>query len=156
MASKNASVGQVKDLMSTHVVSLQAGATVHEALQMMIENRVSALPVVDKINRPVGIITTTDLVQLTYDIDDDVFHADPSPAARLRLVERLSSSVGQESVATYMSEQVVTAEDSMSLKAAARTMLKNQVHHLPIVNKDEELVGMLSTIDILAEFAEEE
>jgi CBS domain-containing protein len=157
MASKGALAGQVKELMSTHIVSLHAGATVHEALQMMVENRVSALPVVDQDNHCVGFISTTDLLELTYDIDDDVVHTDPlNPSERRRLVEKLGSAVGNEPVSSYMSEQVVTANESQSLKSAARLMLKNQVHHLPIVNNEEQLIGILSTTDILAAFADED
>ena len=59
MAPKSASMRHVKDVMSTHVVSLHSGATVHEALQTMVENRVSALPIVDQDDHCVGIITTT-------------------------------------------------------------------------------------------------
>ena len=157
MAPESASMSSVKELMSSHVVSLHSGSTVHEALQMMVENRVSALPIVDKENRCVGIISTTDLIQLTYDIDDDLFHADPlDEASARRLVDKLSSSVGQEPVASYMSEQVATVQESKPLRAAARVMLKNQIHHLPVVNKEDQLVGILSTMDILAEFAESE
>ena len=157
MTSKSAAMSQVKEVMSTHVVSLHSGATVHEALQMMVENRVSALPIVDKENHCVGILTTTDLVEIAYDVDDDVFNADPlNPTAQRELFERLTHSVGREPVASYMSEQVATAAESRTLKEAARIMIKNQIHHLPIVNDRDELVGILSTMDILAEFADED
>ncbi len=155
MGTKDASLGQVKDLMSSDVVSLHSGGSVHEALQLMVENRVSALPIVDRENRCVGIISTTDLVQLTYDIDDDIVQADEMNASsQLRLVEKLSATVGQEPISSYMSEQVTTVNETQSLKAAARMMLKHQVHHLPVVNSADELVGILSTMDILAEFAD--
>lgn len=157
MGSKSQPVTHVKELMSSHVVSLDSGASVHEALQMMVENRVSALPVVDREDHCVGIITTTDLVEMAFDIDDDVFNTDPAePTAQRRLVERLTSTVGREPVASYMSEDVTVARDSQTLRAAARIMLKNQIHHLPVVNEDEELVGILSTMDILAELADED
>lgn len=104
-----------------------------------------------------GIVTTTDLVDIVYDMDDDIVHTDPlDPGARRRLVERLASTVGREPVSSYMSEEVTTARDDSTLKGAARLMLKNQVHHLPIVNENDELVGMLSSMDILAEIADEE
>ena len=157
MAPNSPSVSRVKELMSSHVVSLDSGASVHEALQMMVENRVSALPVVDVDNHCVGIITTTDLVEMAFDIDDDVFNTDPAePSAQRRLVERLTSTVGREPVSSYMSEDVTVARDEQTLKDAARLMLKDQIHHLPVVNAKGELVGILSTMDILADLADQD
>ena len=144
-----------KDWMSSHVVSLHSGSTVHEAIQLMVENRVSALPIVDTNNHCVGIITTTDLVDIAYEVDDDVSHTDPfDPIARRRLVEHLTSTVGHEPVSTYMSETVTTAFETVTLRAAAKMMVKDQVHHLPIVNANDELVGILSSMDILANLAD--
>lgn len=155
MKSNEKSQTRVKDWMSSHVVSIHADASVHEAIQAMQENRISALPVVDKRNHCVGIVTTTDLVDIIYEVDDDVARTDPvDPASRRRLVEHLTSTVGQEPIATYMSEYVTTALDSASLAAAARLMVKDQVHHLPIVNTRDELVGVLSSMDILGQVAD--
>ena len=42
---------RVKDVMSTHVVTVNAHDTVHEALELMLENKVSALPVIDHLGR---------------------------------------------------------------------------------------------------------
>ena len=67
---------RVKDVMSRDIVSLHAGATIHEALAMMTENRVSALPIVDSRNHCVGIFTTTDLLDLTRDVDYDAHQID--------------------------------------------------------------------------------
>lgn len=147
----------VKDLMSSHVVSLHSGATVHEALEQMVENRVSALPIVDQTNRCVGIVTATDLVELTYDIDDDLMHTEPlNPASRSRLVEKLSGAVGREPIASYASESVVAILDSTSLQSAAKTMVREQVHHLPVVNDKDELVGIFSTMDVVAVVADQD
>lgn len=150
-----ASESSVKDWMSTHVVSLHSGSSVHEAIETMVENRVSALPIIDRLNHCVGIITSTDLVDIAHDIDDDLVHTDPlDPASRRRLVERLTGTVGHEPVSSFMSENVTTVSESLKLKAAARVMVKAQVHHLPVVNERDELVGILSSMDILAGLSE--
>jgi CBS domain-containing protein len=155
MVSKGVLPGTVKDYMSTHVVSLHSGANVHEALEMMVENRVSALPIVDVEDRCVGIITATDLIGVTYDIDDDVVHTDPmDPSSRGRLFEKLANTVGDEPVSSYMSESVASVDESTSLRVAAQIMLREQVHHLPVLNKDEQLIGIISTMDIVAAVAD--
>ena len=51
----------LKDVVSSDLVSIGPEGTLREALAMMLENRVSALPVVDARQRSVGIISVTDL-----------------------------------------------------------------------------------------------
>jgi CBS domain-containing protein len=143
--------------MSSHVVSLSADATVHEALEQFVENRVSALPIVDNNERCIGIITATDLVEITYDIDDDLTHTDTlNASSRRRLVDKLIGTVGNEPVTSYASEKVASIAGSSSLQAAARLMLREQVHHLPVVNEQEQLIGILSTMDVVAAVADQE
>ena len=146
---------RVKDVMTRDVVSLPDGATIHEALTMMTENRVTALPIVDKHERCVGIFTTTDLLDLTSDVDEDVYQLEVvDPASRRWLVDKLVHSLGNENVASYMSEDVSIVTADTSLAIAARDMLRSQVHHLPVVNDQDRLVGIVSTTDVLAEYAE--
>ena len=47
---------RVKDVMSKHVVAISPADTLHEALELIVENRVSALPVVDGRERCVGML----------------------------------------------------------------------------------------------------
>lgn len=146
---------KVSDIMTRDVVTLAAGGTVHEALALMGENRVSAIPVVDHAGKCVGIISTTDLVDMTRDVDDDLYQLDLVDATSRRfLIDRLAHSLGNESIETYMSESLVTVYPESTLATATKRILKAGVHHLPVVDKDDRLVGIVSSLDILAEFAD--
>lgn len=146
---------RVKDIMSRDVVTINAADTVHEALTLMGENRVSALPVVDNHNNCVGILSTSDLVDMTRDMDDDVYQLDlVDPTSRRFLLDKLTHSMGNETVQSFMSEAVATVDAETTIGRATREMLRNQVHHLPIVDIHDHLVGIVSTMDILAEFAD--
>lgn len=146
---------RVKDIMSRDVVTINAGDTVHEALSLMGENRVSALPVVDSHNHCVGILSTSDLVDMTRDVDDDLYHLDMvDPTSRRFLLNKLAHSMGSETVQSFMSEAVTTIDVETTLGKACREMLRNRVHHLPVVDARDHLIGIISTMDILAEFAD--
>ncbi len=146
---------RIKDIVSSDVVTLRADDTIHAALGLMGENRVSALPVVDKQNRCVGILSTSDLVDMTRDVDDDLYHLDlVDPTSRRFLLEKLAHSLGAEPVQSFMSEAVCTVGSETTLGQATRLMLRNQVHHLPVVDSNDQLVGIISTMDILGEFAD--
>lgn len=146
---------RVKDIMSREVVTIRAGDTIHEALTLMGENRVSALPVVDNRDHCIGILSTSDLVDMTRDVDDDIQHLDLVDATTQRfLLDRLAHSMGNESVQSFMSEMVATVSLETSIGRATREMLRNRVHHLPVVDEHDKLIGIISTMDILAEVAD--
>jgi CBS domain-containing protein len=146
---------KVSDIMTRDVVTLEAGGTVHEALTLMGENRVSAIPVVDRKGRCVGILSATDLVDMTRDVDDDLYHLDlVDSTSRRFLIDRLSHTLGEEAIDTYMSESVTTVLPDSTLVNATRKILKAGIHHLPVVDENDRLVGIVSSIDILAEFVD--
>lgn len=145
---------KVKEFMSKDVVTLHADATVHEALQEFVSNRVSALPIVDNEGSCIAIVTATDLIEITYDIDDDFVHTNTLEAhGRNQLVARLSEAVGNESVLSYATESVASVSEVTSLTKAARMMCREQVHHLPVVS-EKGLIGVISTMDIVAAVAD--
>ena len=146
---------RIKDVMSRDVVTLNVGDSVHDALTLMGENRVSALPVVDNQNHCVGILSTADLVDMTRDVDDDLYHLDLVDATSRRfLIDKLAHNMGNEKIQTYMSETVATVEPETSIASATREMLRNRVHHLPVVDRNNHVIGIVSTMDILSEFAD--
>ena len=146
---------RVKDVMSRDVVTISVQDTIHDALTLMGENRVSALPVVDKRDHCVGILSTSDLVDMTRDVDADLYNLDlVDSTSRRFLLDKLAHSMGSESVQSFMSEGVATVTDETTIARATREMLRNRVHHLPVVDEHEQLIGIVSTIDILSEFAD--
>lgn len=146
---------KVADIMTSDVVTLEAGGTIHEALVLMGENRVSAIPVVDRDGHCVGILSTTDLVDMTRDVDDDLYQLDlVDPTSRRFLLDKLAHSMGSEKVESFMSETLVTVGPDSTLAAATRKILKAGVHHLPVIDDEERLIGIVSSLDILAEFAD--
>lgn len=145
----------IKDIMNRDVVTINAAGTIHEALILMEENRVSTLPVIDNDDHCVGILSTSDLVDMTRDVDDDVYELDHAdPASQRFLVEKLIHSMGSESIQSFMSESVSTVDEDQTIIAATRKMLKGQIHHLPVLDNEGRLVGIISTMDILGEFAD--
>ena len=146
---------RVKEIVTRDTVTLDAGDSIHEALQLMSENRVTTLPVVDRQNRCVGILSASDLVDLTRDTDDDLRELDVVDLSTKRfLIDKLAHSLGDEKVQTFMSESPVSVSLETLISKAAREMLTNRIHHLPVVDHDDRLMGIISTMDILGEFVD--
>lgn len=146
---------RVKDVVSRDVVAIHAADNVHEALVLLTENRVSALPVVDGHDRCVGMLSTTDLIDLTREIDDEIEELSRDDGiSREWLVDRLKSHVGDTNVMDLMTDNAASVDPERPLVDAAREMLRHRVHRLPVVDQRGRLQGIISTMDILRAFVE--
>lgn len=115
---------QVSDVMSTPAVTVSAEATLHDAIEVMLRNRVGSAVVVD--NGIAGIITRSDILRAAYAVGDEL---DSIPVAR------------------GMSEDVVTIDLESSVRTALDLMQTNDIKKLPVV-EDFDLVGMVTATDI--------
>jgi CBS domain-containing protein len=111
----------VRDVMTSPVTTLRFTATIAEARLAMLDNRGSALPIVDARDRPLGILTKSDLIGT---VGDDV------PATVL------------------MSKHVWTCSPETPLATAAHEMRVNRTHHL-VVTDAGATVGIVSAFDLL-------
>jgi len=141
---------RVKDVMSKDIVAVYPDDSLHEALELIVENRVSALPVTNGNGQCVGLLSTSDLIDLTHELDDELQNLGrASVGKREWLIEQLAGSLGSEYVSEQMTQDVATISPEASLPEAAAMMLRNRVHRLPVTGKDNKLLGIVSTIDIM-------
>ncbi len=119
---------QARETMSRDVVSVRADTPVQEAVRMLVQHRISGLPVVDAQDRLVGIITEHDLMLRHWSV---------------RLVEDV------------MTRQVITARESTPIAEISALLMHHSIKRVVIVH-DERVVGIVSRVDVIrAQFAEE-
>jgi CBS domain-containing protein len=146
---------RVKDVMRKHVVTVNAGDTVHQALEAMIENKVSVLPVVDHEGHCIGIVSASDFVDVTYELDAGLNEAEhESELWWGPFIRNLSQNVAHQSVMDLMTEDVVSVTPHTLLVQAAEEMLRERVHRLPVLDDQRRLVGILAMSDVLQAFVE--
>lgn len=146
----------LKDVISRDVVYVNPQDNLREALALMVENRVSALPVVDARRRCVGVISVTDLLGVTKDLSDELNAlSETGGLDHEALVEKLEhADLLTEQVQGWMSPDVVSISIDTTLESAASEMLRNRIHRLVILDNSEKLVGVVSTMDLLAAFVD--
>ena len=103
-------------------VTIRMGRTVKDALDMMRDYHIGGIPVVDENNCLVGIVTNRDL----------------------RFERRLDRKI--DDVMTH--ENLVTTHQQTDLAAAAQILQENKIEKLPVVDKDNHLVGLITYKDI--------
>jgi acetoin utilization protein AcuB len=117
------------DVMTTPVETAHPDDDLGEAAARMAVKRIDCLPVVED-GRTVGIVTTTDVL-----------------AERGQLFFK-GGKVDVPSVATVMRTKVEVARADDDLLDAASTMFSDDLRHLPVVDGDGRVVGILSDRDL--------
>lgn len=115
----------VSDIMRTDVLDVEMAATLQEAAQEMRERNISSLVVTER-DRLVGIMTERDMVSAVADgVDATVAH-----------------------VRDYMTSNPVSIRPDLSVEEATQVMLENGFRHLPVVDDDQRLIGIISIRDL--------
>ena len=146
----------LKEIISTDVVSINPRDTIREALDVMVENHVSALPVVDVRGHCVGVISVTDLLGMTKDLSDELNALSETGGFDHEvLVQKLErADLLTELVQDLMTTDVISVGVESTIKHAAKQMLENRVHRLVVLDFNHCVVGVVSTMDLLAAFAD--
>jgi CBS domain-containing protein len=116
----------VARVMSPDVVTVTPDTLVEDAASQMLEKSISSLVVVDAAGHLEGILTTTDFVDIV---------ARSQPKA-------------ETTVERYMTTGVATTTAQASIVDAANEMVERGFHHMPVVDDEAGVIGMLSTADL--------
>jgi len=146
----------VRDVMVKHVVAVNPRDPVSEALRIMLENHVSALPVVDAHERCVGVISATDLLHLAQHLGSELEALHQAEGLSRELLEEQLERTGFSSqvVQEIMTHSAVTVQPDSPLVAAASAMIRHKVHRLAVTDAKGVLQGIISTMDIIRALAE--
>jgi CBS domain-containing protein len=146
-----------QDIMSHPVISIHQDGTVRDLLALLREKRFSGVPVVDDAGLLTGVITLTDLLS----IDPGVRSQGPVAASDFHTspaMDGLSEASGMFEpaeaildlpVGALMSRQAITTTEGASIGAVADLMASRRIHRV-IVVRQQELVGIISVMDILS------
>lgn len=135
------------DIMTTPVAMVQADASIGQAIRIMLQKRISGLPVVDAVGNLVGIVTEGDLLR----------RAEIGTAPRARwldmllspghLAETYSHSHARK-IADVMTPEVVAVEEATPLAEIVRLMEQHGIKRVP-VSRDGKVVGIVSRANLL-------
>lgn len=136
----------VDRVMIREVVHVEPTTKVGTALDLMAGKHVAALPVVDD-GRCVGIVTASDLATLIRSITKVLKSDYPHYDDCLWAVDLVQQQAGSDPIRNIMSEILVAATPETTVAEAATMMIREDIHHLPVI-ADDKLVGFVSSLDL--------
>ena len=137
----------VADVMTRRVLTARPAMPLKELARVLTENGLSALPVLDPDDRLIGMVSERDLLSK---------QAQPLPGRRhwwqpRGVREEIRRAEG-DTVGHVMTGFPVTISPAASLSEAARRMIEHEVKHLPVIDGEGKLVGVVSRADLVRAF----
>ncbi len=122
--------------MTTDVVSIDRDQPLSEAYQALKGAGYHHIPVLES-DRPVGMISSTDILRLAYDVDgnDD------------RLLRSMLDH--QFTIDDAMTPDLITLPDTANVHDAADVLSRGNLHSVVIIDGEGSLVGIVTTTDLI-------
>lgn len=139
---------KVSDIMTQKVISVRPTDGIVDAVRLMLDYRISGLPVVDNAGRLVGIVTEGDLLRRTET---------GTTQRRARWLEFVLSParLADEYVHTHgrrvdevMTRDVVSVTEATSLDTVVTLMERRRIKRVPVV-RESKVIGIVSRADLL-------
>ena len=121
---------QVRNLLQpkSTPITIHADQSMEAAMKLMIDNKISALIMVDDADNPIGIIT-----------ERDIFH----------LAFRYRGDMMDISVKDHMTSHLVVGTPEDDIEHIAEIMIKKRIRHVPVIDESKKLCGIVSIRDIV-------
>lgn len=143
----------VGDVMRRDVISIHPDAPVSELVRLLVQHRITGVPVLDDGGALVGVVSLADVVRHQHQSNRGATDAYYHDFLMMEgLMKEYQPALPDMRVAAIMSRDVITAAPEESITAVAERLVQYKIHRL-IIARDGVMVGLVSTIDLLTAFA---
>ena len=148
----------VSAIMTSDVICVRGDLSVEALTTLFLERGFSGAPVVDANGCPIGLVSKTDLVRERHD-DGEIDGREPLCVCGGGAVKELGPgfhavSIARATVDDIMTPIVFAVPEKAPVAKAAALMAFEGVHRVPVVSSGGQVVGILSSLDILRSLAE--
>ena len=141
---------KAKDIMTVDVVTAKPETTVEELARLLIEHKISGVPVVDGDDQLVGVVTENDLIKKNarLHIPTIVRLFDAYFLLNSGKVEDEIKKMVAGTVDEICNKDIVSLTEETTLEEIATIMSEKNIHLLPVL-RDSEVVGIVGKADIV-------
>lgn len=120
----------IKELLQTKPppVTVRAGRDMADAMRLLIDHNIGSLVVTDDQDHPVGIITERDIFHLAFRYRGDM----------------MDMKVGEN-----MTDNLTVGSPEDDIEHIARLMTERHIRHVPIMDQNKQLCGIVSIGDVV-------
>tara|TARA_R110002110_G_scaffold156585_1_gene351742 strand:- start:752 stop:1447 length:696 start_codon:yes stop_codon:yes gene_type:complete len=139
---------QAKDIMTSSVISVPQGGTVEDAVRLMLDHHISAMPVIDAEGGLMGLVSEGDLMRRVRETDG------PRRSWWLEVLGGSNDSakdfvkLKSHHVEDVMTRDVVSVEEDTTVAEIARLLEKHRIKRVPVLRSGQ-VVGIVSRANLL-------
>jgi CBS domain-containing protein len=122
-------ITKAKDIMTTELIIAHPEMTVDEAIRIMVNNKITGMPVVDKSKKLIGIVSEYDVMKVAYE------------TSGLKVIN-LSKPI-------HFTKEVLAVDEDAPLKDIVHIFVDKKIRRIPVLNKNKDLVGLITRRDIM-------
>ncbi|WP_455205159.1 HPP family protein [Kaarinaea lacus] len=134
-------------IMTSNVYSVEFATELEEMWQQMHDKNIKSAPVVDPANHVIGIVTMRDYLKQALS-----FSKEPLKIRMKKLIQRTPGLTAEkaEVAGQIMTSPVITAHHDQTVNEIVPLFIQHNIHHIPIVDGNDKLVGIVTRTDILS------
>ena len=136
---------RVGDIMTTDVIAVKKYDDINEAVWLLSENNISGLPVVDKSNYVIGVVSEADILSMAGIRRGHTFR----DILRHILGEPLPERKMGDLVGDIMTSPAITTTPDTEVSEVAKVLDEHRIKRLPVVDDENRLIGVVSRADIV-------
>lgn len=146
----------VKNFMTKKVIAVKEHESIKKLFKLMDKHDILGAPVVDEKNQVIGIVTESDLISHFTTIKSprginllgSIVYLDDINKFNENLKDHCA-----ETVKDIMTDEVITISPDATLLDAINLMSKNSITRLPVIDKKNKLMGIITRSDIVHQIA---
>ncbi|MHB1347184.1 MAG: CBS domain-containing protein [Candidatus Humimicrobiaceae bacterium] len=146
-----------KNIMTANVVKVSPGTSIAELSKVLLENKISGVPVVNEEGMLLGIVTEADIIKDNVKVQFPFFF-DPLMVSGYAVdFEKYSEDIKDflnSKVDAIMNRRVNTASPSTPVSEIADIMVSNKVNRVPVLDENKKIVGIITRADIIKSMIE--
>ena len=141
-----------KDIMTKKVITINKDVSIEKLSELLLENKISGVPVIDEKEKVVGIVTEADIIVQDTELHfpryfkllDGIIYLESLNKFRDNLKKHLAIKVED-----IMTKKVRTIGVDTPISEIAEIMLDERINRLPVMDDNNNLVGIVTRADIV-------
>lgn len=147
---------QVKDFMVKDVISASPSTSIKEVMTMFVREKIGGLPIIDENGVLRGIVTDGDILRAISPVDRQIhdYFSLITYVAEEGLEDRLSELADREVIRIAKTHGILTVHPEDEMKKVVSLLSKHHFKKLPVVDKSNHVVGVISRGDVIRRIQE--
>lgn len=143
---------KARDIMNKDIIKVNPEENVKALVELLLDKKISGVPVVDEDNRVVGIVSESDLIYPEKSLHIPAFVRILDGVIfleSLREFEKELKKMVAYKVKDVMVKKVITVNEDTDTEEVVNILLDKRINRVPVVDEEKKLVGMITRSDIL-------